>query len=90
MKLNTSNVEGAPAGAVQRVVRPRARTFEHFPEEADMKCPVCGTNDDGETVLVPIVGTGDGRICEAQCVHLACCVPDHYDKKHGLLYKRVA
>ena len=77
----------AQPGSVQRSVRPRARTFEQFPEETT--CPVCGTNDDGETVLVPIVGTGDGKICEAQCVHLACCVPDHFDKEHGVLYKRV-
>ncbi len=76
-----------PSETVKRAIRPKARTFEHFPE--DIKCPVCGTNDDGQTVLVPIVGTGDGRICEAQCVHLACCVPDFYDKKHNLLYKRL-
>lgn len=46
------------------------RTFEHFPQ--DNKCPICGTNEDKECVLVGIDGTGDGRICEAVPVHLEC------------------
>ena len=29
--------------------------FEQFPETAT--CPVCGTNDEGKCVLVPIDGT---------------------------------
>lgn len=71
-----------------RAIRPDPRTFKHFPE--DLKCPVCNTNDDGETVLVPIDGTEDGMNCEAQCIHLACCIPDHYIKDKKILYKKLA
>ena len=46
------------------------RTFEHFPK--DTKCPVCGTNDDTPCILVPVSGTGDGRIAEAIPVHEDC------------------
>ena len=72
----------------ERAVRPRPRTYEHFPD--NVKCPVCHTDDDGETVLVPIDGTGDGHIAEAQCVHLACCVPENFNKHRGLLYRFVS
>jgi hypothetical protein len=51
---------------------PGIRTFEQFPE--DSKCPVCGTNEQGLTVLVPIYGTQRGNNAEAICVHLKCAV----------------
>lgn len=78
----------------KRPVRPWPRTFTHFPE--DTTCPVCGTNDDGETVLMPIDGTQDANLCEAQPIHLACAVADHFNKDlgdhlsgYGMLYRRV-
>ena len=46
------------------------KTFEHFPE--DVLCPICGTNDDIECFLMPIDGTQEGNICQAQPVHLDC------------------
>jgi rubredoxin len=70
---------------ISRNIRPEIRSFEHFP--ADIVCPVCKTSDDGATVLVPIDGTDNDGICEAQCVHLSCCIPDHYSKEKGILYK---
>lgn len=44
--------------------------FKHFPEE--QTCPICKTNKDAECFLMPIHGTNDGRICEAQPVHKNC------------------
>ncbi len=64
--------EAQSRGCVQRSVRPGPRTFQHFPEE--MTCPICGTNDDGESVLVEIAGTAEDRIAEAKPMHLACAV----------------
>lgn len=66
--------------------KPELRTFTHFPPNAT--CPVCGMSDDDETVLIPIDGTQDGNICEAQPVHLACCIPTNYNRFPGLLYRR--
>lgn len=60
--------------------------FEHFPE--DIICPVCGKNDDEECVLVPIASTGDGRICEAQPVHLGCAVANVYQKDTKIIFRR--
>lgn len=42
----------------------------HFPAEAI--CPVCGTNDDGRCVLIPIVEGQKGSLVEAAPMHLAC------------------
>jgi hypothetical protein len=41
------------------------RTFDHFNPGFGAVCPVCKTAADAETVLVPIPGTEDERICEA-------------------------
>jgi hypothetical protein len=70
-----------------RGTRPRPRTFEHFPEEAT--CPVCGTSDDGECVLIAIDGTEEGSVVEAQPTHLSCAVADRYSKGAGIIYRRV-
>jgi hypothetical protein len=48
------------------------RTFPHFNPAGDSLCPICGTNEDKETVLIPIQGTGDGNIYEAIQVHAEC------------------
>jgi len=46
------------------------RAFKHFPK--DSTCKMCGTNDDKECILIPVDGTGDGKICEAIPVHVEC------------------
>uniref|UniRef100_A0A6M3L5Z6 Uncharacterized protein n=1 Tax=viral metagenome TaxID=1070528 RepID=A0A6M3L5Z6_9ZZZZ len=65
-----------------------SRAFEHFPDTAT--CPVCGSNEDGECVLIPIDGTtsGDGRTCEAQPTHLECLDSDRmrYNRKVNVVY----
>lgn len=68
-----------------RPTRPNPRTFEHFPE--DQVCPVCGTNDDGQTVLVPIAGTDTTKhIFQAQPMHLDCAVIQQWDEGMGFGY----
>jgi hypothetical protein len=74
--MTQSNQAGA--GPLQRPVRQHPRTFARFP--ADSTCPICGTTDEGETVLVPIAGTLDGNISEARPMHMACCVPRQWDE----------
>lgn len=54
----------------------KPRTFDHFPPNAT--CPVCGTNEDAECVLLGIDGTQDGNKEEAKIVHLWCAVATRY------------
>lgn len=46
------------------------RTFKEFPESET--CPICGTNDNKECVLIAKSDKIDGNIAEAQCYHLDC------------------
>lgn len=78
----TEQPGSANAGCVQRVVRPDPRTFTNFPP--DSKCPICGTNDDGKTVLVQIAGTAKDGIAEAKPMHLACAVAKQWDEGMGI------
>lgn len=64
----------------------KPRTFAHFPPET--RCPICGTNDDAECLLVGIDGTVRDRIQEAQPIHLWCAVGTNYRKDIGILYRR--
>ena len=64
----------------------KLRTFEHFP--ADAVCPVCGSQDDSECVLVAVDDTGDGKISEALPVHLACAVAHRYCPSIKIIYRR--
>ena len=65
-----------------RAVTPDPRTFESFPEK--MVCPICGTNNDGTTILIPIEGTGDGNIVEAKAMHLSCAIIKSWSEEHSL------
>ena len=58
---------------MDRPIKPSLRTFDHFPEIAI--CPICRTNDDGISVLIPKTGTEEDGICEASPVHLVCAIP---------------
>ena len=60
------------------------RTFDHFPK--DIKCKICGTNDDKECILVPIDGTGDKNICEAIPTHVDCLAKIRYRKDLKIFY----
>lgn len=46
------------------------RSFKKFPK--DSICPICKTNEDKESVLIPIEGTQKGYNSEAQVFHLDC------------------
>ena len=64
------------------------KTFERFPDIA--KCPLCGTSEDKECCLIPIDGTDDNGICEAQPVHIECIKQLHkfrYNKNVGVIYR---
>jgi len=48
------------------------RTFKHFPDSSI--CPFCQTNNDEETILIPISDSpnSDGNCVEAQPFHTSC------------------
>ncbi len=67
-----------------RKVKEKVRTFEHFPETSI--CPICKTNDDGETILVAIDGTeSDGNV-QATVLHLSCAVVKQHNKDINVFY----
>jgi hypothetical protein len=78
--MNTTETQSRRS--LQRMVRPDPRTFTSFPPDA--KCPICGTNDDGKTVLVQIAGTAKDGIAEAKPMHLACAVAKQWDEGMGI------
>lgn len=47
------------------------RTFEHF-SKGNHICPICGTDDDKETMLIGIIGTEEGKNIQAAQVHTQC------------------
>jgi rubredoxin len=79
--MNENNTNDSQ-GSQKRMVRPDPRTFTHFP--TDSKCPICGTNDDGKTVLVQIAGAAKDGIAEAKPMHLACSVAKQWDEGMGI------
>ena len=61
------------------------RIFQSFSETK--KCPICGTNDNKECVLVSIAGTQDGFTCEAELIHLECIELTYYPDKKMIAQK---
>ncbi len=61
-------------------------TFEHFNSAGDSVCPVCGTKDDKEIVLIPIDGTEDGNNMQAIQVHTDCLSNLSYAKEMKVIY----
>lgn len=73
---------------MESTIKNEHRTFPHFPE--DTTCPLCGTNEDKECCLIPIDGTEDGCVCEAQPIHVDCLMDIsryRYNKKAGVVYQ---
>jgi len=60
------------------------RTFKHFPDTD--KCIICGTNEDGECMLIPVFGTQEGNISQAVPIHTGC-LSLGYDKDNKLIYQ---
>lgn len=57
------------------------RTFKKFSQSDGDVCPICGTDDDKETVLIGIVGTEDGGNIQAKQFHLECINLLYYPKE---------
>jgi len=60
-------------------------TFENFPKKA--QCPICGTNENKECVLVPISGAGKDGCDEAKYFHLECVQKTwrYYEDKQAIV-----
>ena len=48
------------------------RTFEKPNLSNNWKCPICGTNDEKEIVLIGVDGTREGNLMEGHQYHLEC------------------
>lgn len=48
------------------------RTFEHGNWSNGSQCPICGTADDTEVMLIGILGTEEGNNMQAAQVHTKC------------------
>lgn len=65
------------------------RTFEHFNKKTG--CIICGKTTDTPPVLIAIDGTGDGKIAEAEQVHLECLdlsIAKNFNGTEHLIYQR--
>mgnify|MGYP003335243433 CR=1 FL=1 len=62
----------------------KPKTFEHFPKEAI--CPICHTNNDEESILIPIDGTSKDGICESIPIHLWCAIVKRYNSNVKVFY----
>lgn len=64
------------------------RTFDHFPQDGDFLCPVCGTSADEPCVLIGKEGTTEGNIMEATPFHVGCINPENmlYHESLGIIY----
>ena len=60
---------------------PTPRIFEHFPKTST--CPICKTNSDEKCVLIPITGTEEDGIVQAQPFHLSCALIKQWDPAAG-------
>ena len=57
------------------------RVFDHPNTETGWKCPICGTDEDKQIVLIGIAGTEDGNIQEAEQFHLDCLELQYYKQQ---------
>jgi hypothetical protein len=62
------------------------KTFEHPNTSNEWACPICKTNEDKPIVLIPIDGTEDGNIMEAEQFHLHC-IELRLNKEYKVLYQ---
>ena len=63
------------------------KIFDKFPKQ--VKCPICGTNKEGKSVLIIINGTINERIAEARCYHLDCIELTEYQKDNKMCIGQV-
>ena len=60
------------------------RTFTKFPEE--IKCPICNTNENGESMLIGMSGTEDGNNMQASPIHTDC-LDLRFKKDRNLIFQ---
>jgi hypothetical protein len=49
------------------------------------KCPICGTDEDKEVVLIGVDGTQDGNLIESHQYHLSCIELIEHDMGEDLV-----
>lgn len=64
------------------------KTFKQMNKSGKDVCPICKTQDDGEVVLIGVIGTEEGNIIEVKQFHLKC-IDLIYDKTVGILYQKI-
>ena len=60
------------------------RTFTEFPK--NVKCPICNTNKNSETMLIGKVGTEDGNNMQASPIHTDC-LDLRLDEKRNFIFQ---
>jgi len=74
-------------GKKNNLIPKTMRTFKHFNSfNTSDVCPICGTNNDKEVILVPIKGTEEGNNIQAIQVHTDCLNCLVFDKEIGIIY----
>ena len=62
------------------------KTFKHPNLSNNWKCPICGTNEDKEVILVGITDTQEGNNMQAEQFHVDCIIDRLiYYKDDGLI-----
>lgn len=64
------------------------RVFDNFPSQGGTVCPVCGTSNNMQTILIPIDDSkkNDGNNMEAIPTHLVCILNSiRYSREHKLM-----
>lgn len=64
------------------------RTFEHPNISDNWVCPICGTCEDKPIILIPIVGTEEGNIIQAEQFHVDC-INLYYHKEINILAQQI-
>jgi hypothetical protein len=60
------------------------RVFDH-PNLNNFLCPICGTRDDKQVVLIGIAGTEEDKMIEAEQVHFDCLDNLRYFKDNKMI-----
>lgn len=64
------------------------KTFEHPNTSNNWVCPICKTNEDKPIVLLPIVGTEEGNIMQAEQFHVDC-ITLYYHKDVNIIAQQL-
>lgn len=59
------------------------RAFEKPNLSNDWKCPICGTNEEKEIILIGVYETRKGNIIRAEQYHLHCIELESFEMEDG-------